>query len=264
MSDPDLENLDEEEAREAAKARRKKFILLVAGVLLACVLVLGIAGKSCRGGKKDYLKMERRIEIQKFDSSPADEELANAAIAAAEATGKKDEADRIRKKHAEAVAGQGKGQEIELRLRLAQDPADDEALGKLVELLTKRKDLAGARDVYLASVAKDPTLKRRERVGAWLYRNGFFEPAVKELGAALKAGSTDPYARGYYGLSLWELGGDLKKKKEARHEISQAIWDGADMDMLRQKQYLIEQEIGPEPETEDPPVKPPPRKKRKK
>jgi len=100
-------------------------------------------------------------------------------------------------------------------------------------------------------VDKAPTPKRRATYGAWLYRNGFSAPAAQELAAALKGGHEDPYTRGYLGLALYDLG----KKKEAQKAIDKALEDGADLDALRQKQFLLDEEIGAQPEVPVKPVK---------
>jgi len=258
MTDPDL---DEDALAEEAEQRaeyRKKMLVWGGTVLLLGFIGIGIGVKSCRGTKKDAAKMQVKSAVAKFEASPHDEALAKAAAAEYEAAGKKAEAEKLMARHKAALAGGEKEKEAELRAVLLKDPADDTALGHLVEVFVKRKDLEGARKAYQEFLDKAPTPKRRATFGAWLYRNGFNEPAAKELAAALKAGHEDPYTRGYLGLSLFELG----KKKEAQKEIDKALEDGADLDALRQKQFLLDEELGAQPETPAAPAKPAkPRKK---
>jgi Tfp pilus assembly protein PilF len=260
MNDPDLdEDALAEEAEQRAEYRKKMAIWVGTAAVLA-LIAIGIGAKSCTGTKKAAAKLQVKSAVARFEATPTDEALAKAAAAEYEAAGKKAEAEKILARHQAALAGGDKDREAALRAKLLQDPADDTALGQLVEIYVKRKDLPGGRSAYQEFVDKAPTPKRRATFGAWMYRNGFFEPAAKELAAAMKSGHVDPYTRGYLGLSLFELG----RKKEAQKEIDLALEEGADLDLLRQKQFLLDEEIGAQPETPAAPVKPAKKAPRKK
>ncbi|MBI5546405.1 MAG: hypothetical protein HY901_21165 [Deltaproteobacteria bacterium] len=250
MTNPELEE-DLDEQLEAQRAQRKRMMGWMGAALVVVVIALAIAAKSCSGGRKDAGRLQLRNAVAKFEANPVDAELAKAAAAEYDAAGRKDEAEKVRHKHASALAGGDKGREQELRTRLAADPANDTLLGQLIEVYTKRKDLDGARKAYAEFIEKSPTPKRHATFGAWLYRNSFYEQASQELGSAVKGGNDDPYTRGYLGLSFYELG----RKKEAQKLIDQAIDDGADMDTLRVHQAMLDEEIGAQPEAPPAPKK---------
>jgi hypothetical protein len=240
MSDDEL---DEDDALAQRRSARYRYLGLVLGAVVLFALGMGVAAKSCTGRQKDADRLALRNAAAKFEASPADEGLARALAAEYEAKGKAEKAEEVRGRHAAAAAARAESKENELRARLAAAPDDDQAMGQLVELLGRRKDLAGAKAEYTSFVQKHPTPKRRSSLGAWLWRNGFAEDAARELAAALK-GSDDPYAHAYLGLTLFDLG----KKKQARDQILRAQEGGAEMDALNQRLYELEQELGPEPE----------------
>jgi tetratricopeptide (TPR) repeat protein len=252
MSYDDELDDDGELAERHRKAARNRTVGLVAGVVLLGAIGLGAAAKSCGGRKRDADRLTLRTAAAKFEASPADEGLANALAAEYEARGKKAEADKVRERHAAAVGALAGGREKELRARLAAAPDDEQALGQLVELLGRNKDLAGAKAQYVAFVERNPTPKRQASLGSWLWRNGFAEDAARTLTAALK-GTDDAYAHAYLGLALFDLG----RKREARAEIERAQEAGAEMDVLNQRRYEIDQALGSAPEPKVAPARPP-------
>jgi tetratricopeptide (TPR) repeat protein len=250
MSDPDLDDgLDE---LEEQRAERKKLIKWIVAGVVVCLILLAIGGKLIHGGKKDAARLRMRSAVAKFEANPVDADLAKAAANEYEALGKKAEAAKVMEKHQAALAGGEKGREAELRAKLAADPTDDLALGQLVEVFVKRKDLEGAKKTYAEFIGKSATPKRHGTYGAWLYRNNFFEPASKELAAAIKGGNDDAYTRGYLGLAYYELG----RKKEAQKLIDKAVEDRADMDSLRIHQVMLDEELGAQPDSPAPAKKP--------
>jgi len=245
------DELDDDEvlAEERRKAGRNRSIGLVVGLVALSAVGLGLAAKSCAGGRKDADRLTLRSAAAKFEASPANEGLARALAAEYEAKGKKAEAEQVLKRHGEAVAALARGKERELRAHVSAAPDDELALGLLVDLLARRKDLAGAKAEYAAFMQKSSTPKRQASYGAWLWRNGLPEEAARELSESLK-GLDDPYSRAHLGLALFDLG----KKRQARAEIIRAQEAGAEMDALNLRLYAIEQELGPVPgETSAPP-----------
>ncbi len=241
MSNDELDE-DEALAENQRRAARYRYAGLVLGAVVLFVLGIGVVAKSCAGRKRDAERLTLRSAAAKFEASPADEGLARALAAEYEAQGKATQAEEVRGRHAAAVAARAGSKENEVRARLAAAPDDEQAMGQLVELLGRRKDLAGAKAEYTSFVQKNPSPKRRSSLGAWLWRNGFAEDAARELAAALRE-SDDPYAHAYLGLALFDLG----KRKQALDQIRRAQEGGAEMDVLNQRLYQLEQELG-EPE----------------
>ncbi len=241
MSFDELDEEDEELAEGQRRSFRNRSLGAVAALAFLGALAFGLMAKSCSGRKKDADRLLLRSAVAKFESSPADDALAQALAVEYEARGKKAEADQVRKRHATALASSAGAKEKVLRAQLAAAPEDDQVLGQLVELLARRPDLPAARAEYDAFVQRHPSAKRRASFGAWLWRNGFATEAVAELTASLKE-AEDAYARAHLGLALFDLG----KKRQAREEILRAQDAGADMDVLNERIYAIEQELGPE------------------
>ncbi|HEY3448304.1 MAG TPA: hypothetical protein VGK67_18250 [Myxococcales bacterium] len=239
MTDPDLDEVEQEEA-EAEAAGRKKMAWAFGVVMVVAVIGLAIAAKSCTGTRRDAKKLTVENAVAKFEKNPVDPELAKAAAAELEAAGKQKDAEALLAKHEAAVAGGDKAKEGQLRAALETNPADDAALGQLVEIYVKRKDIPGAKKVYEDFVAKAASAKRHGNFGSWLYRNAMYEPAAKELAAAVKGGVDDAYTRGYLGMALSELG----RKKEAQKWLDEALEMGADMDVMRMRSYELDQELG--------------------
>lgn len=235
------QDLAEEEEQERRRSFRNRSLGAVAALVVAGAAALGLAARSCAGGKKDADRLTLRSAAAKFEASPADEAMAQALASEYEARGKRAEADQVRRRHAAAVAASAGAKEKALRARLAAAQDDEQAMGQLVELLARRKDLAGAKAEYAAFVQRNPSAKRRASFGAWLWRNGFAQDAVPELAASLKE-ADDPYARAHLGLALFDLG----KKRQARDEILRAQEAGADMDVLNERILAIEEELGAE------------------
>ncbi|MGC4121591.1 MAG: hypothetical protein QM765_44840 [Myxococcales bacterium] len=178
-NDPELNELEQEEA-EAEREGRKKMAWAFGIVTVVAVIALAIAAKSCTGTRRDAKKLTVENAVAKFEKNPVDAELAKAAAAELEAAGKKKDAEALLAKHEAAVAGGDKNKEGQLRAALEANPADDAALGQLVEVYVKRKDVPGAKKVYEEFLAKAPSAKRHGNFGSWLYRNSQFEPAAKE------------------------------------------------------------------------------------
>ncbi len=238
-TDPDLDEVEQEEA-EAEREGRKKMAWAFGIVTVVAVIALAVAAKSCSGTKRDARKLSIEAAVAKFDKNPVDPELAKAAAAELEAAGKKKDAAALLARHEAAVAGGDKVKEGQLRAALEANPADDTALGQLVEVYVKRKDVPGARAVYEEYLAKAPSAKRHGSFGAWLYRNGLPEPAAKELSLAVKGGVEDAYTRGYLGMALSEIG----RKREAQRWLDEALEMGADLDSFRVRSYELDQELG--------------------
>lgn len=236
MSDPELD--DFEEAQQEKELRKKK-AYWIGGIALFFVLAMAVGAKACSGGKRDAAKLTLHSAVAKFEANPVDPALAQAAIAECEAAGKKAEAEKIRAQHAAAVAGGGKDREAELRGALAENAEDDTALGQLVEIYVKRKDVEGARKAWEEFTPREASAKRHANFGAWLYRNGLVEPAAKELARAVKGGHPDPYTKAYLGLCYAELG----RKKEAQKLLYEGIEGGVELDIVRAKAYELDQEL---------------------
>lgn len=239
MTDPELDEVEQEEA-EAARAGRTKLAWAFGAALVVAVVGLAIAAKSCSGTRRDARQLTVDNAVAKFEKNPVDPELAKAAAAELEAAGKQPEAQALRARHEAAVAGGDKLKEGQLRAALEANPADDASLGQLVEVFVKRKDQAGARKVYEEFLGRAPSAKRHGNFGSWLYRNAQYEPAAKHLASAVKGGVDDAYTRGYLGLALFELG----RKKEAQKWLDEALELGADMDVMRLRSYELDQELG--------------------
>lgn len=234
-------------------------MVAVAALLVLGAVAVGVAAKSCAGGKKDADRLTLRSASAKFEANPASSERAEALAAEYEAQGMRAEAEQVRRRHAAAVSASADAKEKDLRARLAAAPGDDQALGKLVELLAQRPDLAGAKAEYAKFVERNPSPKRRASFGSWLWRNGFAQEAIPVLLASLNE-VEDSYARAYLGLALFDVG----KKKQARDEILRALEAGVEMDVLNLRLYALETELGasgkPKPATRTPPGKPRPAK----
>lgn len=238
-----LDDLEDEEVVEKERRRsyRNRSLSAVAAFGIARLIALGVAAQSCSDGKRDADRLMLRDAVAKFEASPADDALAQALIGAYEARGKSAEAEEVRRRHAATLASLADVKEKAARARLAAAPDDDQAIGQLVEVLAKRPDLPAAKAEFAAFVQKNPTAKRRASLGAWLWRNGFDQEAIPELTASLKE-ADDPYTRAYLGLALYDVG----KKQPARAEIVRALEAGVEMEILNQRIYAIEQELGPD------------------
>jgi tetratricopeptide (TPR) repeat protein len=220
---------------------------LIAGAIVLVVLFLGMRVLRGSGGQASTERTAQHLTLknaeERFSADPTNADTTAQAVAAFEAAGQHAKAEEIKRRHDAAVASKGHAAEQQLRDRLARDPKDADAFGKLLALLVQDKRTDEGRLAYEAFVQADPTPQKRAGLGAWLWRNGYPEDAEHALRDALKAGDTSPHTHGYLGLALFDLG----RKEEAKKELNTALDGDLDQDEVRRKLILLE----PDDDTSD-------------
>jgi uncharacterized RDD family membrane protein YckC/Flp pilus assembly protein TadD len=228
--------VDTEEREELLRSRQRITRNFVVFEVVLVVLALGIpVGTILRGRSHQQAvaetatRLQLRLNMERFKADPTNPTLTEEIASTLEAQGQTAEAQAIRDKHHAAWNDVLKQRESALRERVTQDPADEEAVNGLIEMLGEQDRKVDARKVYEAYLAANPGPERQAGFGVWLYQNGFSADAVQVLTTAIAAGVEAPEAHAYLGFSLEETG----RLDEARKALADAVRLDPDLDEAR-------------------------------
>ncbi|MBX7112831.1 MAG: RDD family protein [Myxococcaceae bacterium] len=198
---------DEEEkaVSRAALGAKVRTVLVLEGLIAAAVFGLPWFLAQPSEPKELYTMRLRKTAAEKqFAQDPADDSRAADLVQMLRALKDEEGVKRVIGTHEQAVAARDQQREVALEKRVQENPADEVAVGSLLDILEEQEKLTEAKALYAKHVAADPDLGKRAGYGRWLAANGFAAEATQIQGDVVRQAPSVAEFRTLYGVALAE------------------------------------------------------------
>ena len=198
---------DDEEKAEARAAfgAKVRTVVVLEGLIAAAVFGLPWFLAQPSEPKELYTVRLRKTAAEKqFAQDPASDSLAADLVQLLRTLGDEEGVKRVIETHEKAVEARSQQRELALEKRVQEDPADEMAVGSLLEILEDQEKLTEAKALYAKHVAASPDLGKRAGYGRWLAANGFGTEATQVQAEVVQQAPSVAEFRTLYGVALAE------------------------------------------------------------